>query len=90
MTQKQAEAELNLPPGKIRSTSIAGCWHNYDRRNGTGSEEIVQKYQPFTRCLEEGIQWQIYRLKTANRLCLLAFVNYDSHSSCSFDCIVTF
>ena len=90
MTQKQAKAELKYRLAKYVLQVLLDAGTITTEEMELARKKLCKKYQPFTRCPEEGIQWQIYRLKTANRLCLLAFVNYDSHSSCSFDCIVTF
>ena len=71
MTQKQAEAELKYRLAKYVLQVLLDAGTITAEEMELARKKLCKKYQPFTRCPEEGIQWQIYRLKTTKTgICL--------------------
>lgn len=59
MTQKQAEAELKYRLAKYVLQVLLDAGTITVEEMEQARKKLCKKYQPFTRCLEEGIQWPI-------------------------------
>lgn len=59
MTQKQAEAELKYRLAKYILLVLQNAGTITAEEMELARKKFCKKYQPFTRCLEEGIQWPI-------------------------------
>ena len=95
MTQKQAEAELKYRLAKYVLQVLLDAGTITAEEMELARKKLCKKYQPFTRCPEDGIQWQIYRLKTAKTgICLHCGREFhysgSSHQKyCSTSCAVS-
>lgn len=59
MTQKQAESELKYRLAKYILLVLHDAGTITAEEMELARKKLCKKYQPFTRCLEEGIQWPI-------------------------------
>lgn len=59
MTQKQAEAELKYRLAKYILLVLQDAGTITAEEMELARKKLCIKYQPFTRCLEERIQWPI-------------------------------